>query len=392
MRGPGRTTAAVAVTALVAGLLTGALAGAPPAAAETVAKTARLTDRVDGMPTTDVASRRIASATVRQDLTRGEVRGTVVLRGRPGAGSVLHLAFGRWSGDTCQASVELSTPTTGPLAEGFRRSGATITLAPSSSSGSWSPDLDCAFAVLVPEAGGTPYDALVGGLREVAGKPRFTVGRAELLGKKQRPVGLVPRVWTRLDVPVSNRGTLDASAVRITGKGRGIDVRAVRLGELETGDTTEAEVWVRLARPLARTTAVLTVRGGGASTQHRIAVKRVRPPARPAAGRYQARIGTNQWIRFRVQRGRIIDFTARLQATCGSGPGVPTHPYLDLDFATVKVPASGIVQARDRRRPQEYGAGLDGRLVGPRLSQGHFWFAANGCRVIQSFTARRTGR
>lgn len=387
MRRARRLAVAAGMTALVAGTF----AVLPPASADVVAKVGRLSDRVDGMPTTDLPSRRLASASVRQDLTKGEVSAKVVLRGAPGASAVLFVGFGRWSGQTCEASVELSTPTTGALAEGFRRSGRTFTLAPSSASGGWSPDLDCAFVALVPEAGGTPYDALVGGLREVAGKPRFAFGRAELLGKKQRPVGLVPRVWTRLDVPVSNRGTLDASAIRITGKGRGIDVRAVRLGELETGDTTEAEVWVRLARPLARTAAVLTVRGGGASTQHRIAVKRVRPPARPAAGRYQARIGTNQWIRFRVQRGRIIDFTARLQATCGSGPGVPTHPYLDLDFVDVQVPASGIVQARDRRRPQEYGAGLDGRLIGPRLSQGHFWFAANGCRVIQSFTAKRTG-
>jgi hypothetical protein len=381
-----------------AATLTAALfvSGVPAAAAaadgpEVVARTGVLKTRPAGMPSAGAAdSQRLESAKVRQDIEGYRAKATVVLRAAPGPGATLAVGFGAQEGSQCVSEVTFTTPTVGQPSAGFTVSGRTVTL-DADSVDARTGDWDCAF-VATGAADGTTYDALVGPMKDVAAKPTLKIRSIDLLDRKQQRLGLVPGVWTPIDVTVANTSRYRSSKVTVSGKGKGVKVRQGAITWLNRGGKDTARVQVKLTAKRA-TKLTLVARSGGAKTTRSLPVRPVKAPPRPKAGAYRASVDPGR-LTFRIAGGKVKAFKARgVRMTCQTPGEYATYRTVDLNFPkAVTIPRNGIVDVTHRWRKGNawYNASLRMRVAGGKVSQGNFTFStADWCLVDDDFTARR---
>ncbi|MEO9323091.1 hypothetical protein ABFT23_06340 [Nocardioides sp. C4-1] len=361
------------------------LPGSPAAAALIDARVGALTFRPDAPGT---GARRLASASVRQDLYLDRVSGTFVLDAEPVAGttSYLRVTFGHLdAGRSCQGDLELRTDTTSP-SNGFTRSGRTLRLVATERRFGYQ-DWDCAFAVLDLDTNGDASDGsvrsvLIGELTDVPARPVLAVTGVQLLDA--RALRLVRGVWTTIEVTVANRGRADAARVVLRGSGRGVQVRPTPVGVVRDDDDTTVQVRVRLTGKRA-TTLRLTASGGGATASRSVRVARAKAPARPRPGTYRSADGDTT---FSVSGGKIRGFRVRTTTRCGGYPDIPTTTYNTYSFRTVGVPRNGIVVAKEKGRL--YTARLQLRIAGGKVTQGRFSYAGPAaCFAVERFTASR---
>jgi hypothetical protein len=364
-------------------------ADAGPAAAPVVARTARLSFRPQGYPTTNMAARRLRSATVAQNLRRGRFSGTFVLWAapRPATAATLRVFFGNLTGNNdCQAEIELATPTMGAMRRGFARSGARITLNRAADAARYG-DYDCAFAALTAVGARSPiYDVRINELTNVYGKARLGISAVELLRAKVRTLRLVPGTWTKIDVTVRNTGAAGAAGIIVSGSGRGLVVGRTRLGALRPGDSSTVELGVKLTGRGSRNLR-LTARSPRYGAARTVTAVPIAPPAPPAAGTYR---GHNGRVRFSIRNGRVIGWRAFVMTTCGAYPDIPTTTFNWYDFPARTIPRNGIVDSRVRA--DLYTVELEVRVSGTRVTRGHFTYRGpNWCRGSISFDANRVG-
>lgn len=137
----------------------------------------------------------------------------------------------------------------------------------------------------------------------------------------------------------------------------------------------------------------LTVQGAGTGVVSRVVpVRRVQPPARPAAGKWRS---TDKTFTFRVKNGAITGFRgANLRMRCASPGSYPVYRNVSLTFPRTKVPRHGVVSVS--RRHQKGGVWfnvhLSGKVTGKRLVSGRFSYFTGPCSVVEGFTAKRIGR
>lgn len=399
----GRTVAGGAVLALVVGLcavVTGGsvTATADAAGAPVLARHGNLTERPTGMPAPGIdPALQLRSATVRQDLTKGTVAGTFVLRASPpssesaeGAHGVLSVNFGTYDDDrVCVADTPAGrseVALAGDLAgTGFSRSGATYTLSRSVAEARWA-SWDCAYALVL--IGDSPQDVLGGSLAETRGKPALRVKSVRLLGSATKPLRLVPGLWTPVEVEIVNPGTADAAGVVVRGNGKGLQVRRTRVGAVAAGQhSTTATVRVRLQGKRKQSVLRLQVVANGAKAVRRIRVQRF-VPRKPIAGRY---VNRKKGISFRVRNGRVVEFRGTIQSQCGTWPQF-TYNTQQWRFPRARIRKDGIVLRTVRTKNRRLDLRM--RIVGGRATQGRFYYTspAGYCHGSTFFNARRIGR
>jgi hypothetical protein len=349
--------------------------GLPAATAGVTRRRATLTvdDRAAGYPTEPAAHLRLVSAELSLDLEDDEFFGNATLAAAPPSDQrpVVTYAVGRAERRTCNLHAD-------QLHDYF--SGTATTYAAEDLPPSWER-ADCAAAILTFD--GTPVDVLVGSLADEL--PRLRLGAPTLLGS--RKLRLVRGVWTRLDVPVTNRGPAEAFGVVVSGTGKGVKVRPGRLGyPLGVGTAGTASIRVKLVGPQRKSTLRLVVRSGAARSGRPAVVRRVPAPPPPRPGRYRSR---DAEVTLRISRGRpkVTEFSVRAQTTCGVYPDPPTTTWVTYDFPSTAIARNGIV---DRRVHQErYAVTLQLKAVGGKVTRGRFAYSGpGGCSAVESFTAR----
>lgn len=381
-------------------------ASAPEAAAAieppVVAVGGALTDRSSDAPQSAPA-RQLESARFRYVPRTGRATATAVLRGAPSAATNAQLFVGVGSNvdGVCTAYSDSAfwyTDTAGPLTDGFTRNGRTISLSVTDERWkSW----DCAFVALLEPGGpgeGIGYDMLSRTpLPTEYGKPRFVIGKPDILNAKPKRLPLVRGVWTTVRVPIRNAGVWRAANTVVRGKGPGLQVRPAKLGLVYDDSTQTARLQVRLRAARKQTRLRIVVRGGGVQKARVVPIRRVAAPARPAAGLYRG-VGKNKNITFRVRNGRIVKFRGkRFRMRCQPPLEYARYTYTDLTHRNRPVPRNGIVDDIHRWEKKNgnawFTSSLEGRLVGNRLTRGRFtYYTAGSCSVDVRFTARRVGR
>ncbi|KRF13953.1 hypothetical protein ASG90_14185 [Nocardioides sp. Soil797] len=376
----------------LAGLMP-ATAGATtaPAAAPLVdARTATLTSHPSGLPEAGSAqARRIASAKVTQDLVHDRLKATITLRATPtsATNSEVRVEFGNVVGTSCHGDVGVSSPTYTGLSSGFTRSGRTITLNKAVSEAGYM-DWDCAFVATTVPGGSTTYDAVLGELKEVLAKPKLTIPAVQLLRKNVKKVKLVPKVWTVLEVKVKNPSRVSATKVVVRGGGKGLRVKNVKLGKVHDDSSASARVRVKLTRKKTTTLTLKVTGSGGTKATRKVRVSPTKAPTRAVSGTYKSKDGRT---RFTIKKGRLVGFYTQQWTTCGGYPDFPTTSWVAYDFPRTAVPRSGIVDARQKHRL--FTAGLQMKVVGKKVTRGHFFYSGpNRCFASSAFTARRVGK
>lgn len=236
---------------------------------------------------------------------------------------------------------------------------------------------DCATALLY-SVDGILVDVLVGPL--VDELPNLSVGRPELLGSKK--LDLVRGVWTKLIVPVANSGPGSSGEVEVSGKGKGLKVRAGRTG-FDIGPSGEgsAEIEVKLTGKAPKAKLELTASWEAIEATRKVSVAQVAPPARPVPGSYRSSNGS---VRFTITGGKakISGFNVRTRTDCGAIPTTNTY-----DFPKTVIPRNGIVDAVTQT--DLFTTSLQLRVSGGRVTDGSFSYGGpGGCRASETFTAR----
>lgn len=387
---------AAAVVGTLAVTLLGPVA---PAAADLdlIARKGTLTQRLPQMPAAgSTPAQQIAAASVVHESRAWTLTATVTLRDELTAAADLVIVLGKVRGTECTGDRHYSTAT---HEESFTRNGRVITLRRLNDAVVFNGDWDCAF-VYTESVGGARLDGLGGGLTPVYGTPKLAVTDVQVLRKKQKRLKLVRGVWTVVEVTVANSSQYGAPNVRITGKGKGMQVKPVSVGEVHrNGGKSTVRMKVRLKGKRKKSKLRLTAaspRGGSATRT--IRVKRVKPAKRPANGRYRAKVkGSKAKVTFRVKKGRVVNFRVRgARMTCRAPMQYPTYYTTNLTYPKkVKVPRSGVVDAKRawKKGNAWYDAYLRMKASGKRVKQGNYTYVtANWCRTSIDFTARRVGR
>lgn len=335
-------------------------------------------DHPTGFPSQpDVAYLQLASADFDLDLTTGEFSGRVGLEGYNTLdGPTVFWTVGTFTGTRC-VSLSSEFHAEAVLDQGFA-SGALP--------GGWA-EADCAVAILSPDGdSNNVVDALVGPLTSEVEAPRLSVGKVQLLGSPQ--LKLVRGTWTTVDVVVANDGDLDVESYTITGRGKGLKVKAVtsKVG-VSADDTWSSRMQVKLVGSRA-TTMKLTVTGDGATASKSVKVTPRRAPARPASGRYASKDGD---VTFTISNGRIRNFTGSVVMTCGVYPQY-TYPTQQHTFpGAPTVARSGIVDTSVEKNEHYYELQLF--ATGSRVTKGYFFVnGASYCTGGETFSAKRVGR
>ncbi|KRF16498.1 hypothetical protein ASG90_09380 [Nocardioides sp. Soil797] len=348
----------------------------------------KLTTRPASLPSTSVPARRLASAKVEQDIEDEYLNGTFVLRAAAtsSTSSYLFVGFGRWSGGSCGVSAYNLTPTLdGSETAGFTISGKTITLH-DSTDGLENTSFDCAVARLMPSPDAAPFDQLGGRLVDVRARPRLTMSKVRFLSRNVKTLKLVPGVWTKVELEVTNSGNWPASKVRVRGTGKAMKVRTANFGRINDPGSWRDKVEVRLGSH-RRTKLKLVARSAdGTAVSRVVKVRAVKAPAAPKPGSYRGKGGQ---VKFRVKGRKITNFGIRANVTCGSYPDLPTTRVQGFPMPNHAIPRNGIVDFRVRRDGMERSLQL--KIVGGRVSAGDFRFNSGVCRAHTTFAARRAG-
>lgn len=368
------------------------LLGTTPAAAapdqRIAKKTATLTTSVAGFPTSSEAGRQIRRADVQvhyADSGTVALEVDVALKGAPqrNPDADLRANVGKLSGNHCTPyEAESATRRT------YANDGSEFWL--------WNSNLpqnttwDC---VIVMVHGGdlnNPYDVMVGRLTNQYVQPKLAISKPILIDKTRNQLKLIRGVAQPHQFVVRNTGGYRARNVVLVVNGKGIKKVRRKVGTLAPGERKTVTVPMRLTSG-KRTKARFVVRGSGVKATRTVKVRAVKAPARPAAGKWRDKSNT---FTFTVKNGRITKFRGiRLRMACRGGiTDYTTYQYVNLTFPTVKVPRHGYVNASKnyRQGTSWYAAGLQGRVVGKKLTQAKFtYFTAGNCSVIEGFTARR---
>jgi hypothetical protein len=337
-------------------------------------------------------ARRLAAASVRQDLLTARVSGTFVLDAEPtgATASYLRVVFGHLGGGQCVEDLRISTPTFGALAAGFSRSGATYRLDLAEAQAGYET-WNCAVAGLTDDPVTVQYSVLMGQLTDIYAQPQPVLSKPELLDSSK--IKLVRGVWTKLDVTVTNAGRVPADHVVISGAGKGVKVRTTALGWLNSGGEGTAKVKVKLTGKKRKARLVLVASAGAAQASREVTVRATRAPAPPTSGTWRSKDGT---FTFKVRNGKVVGFRGHdLKITCQPPGDLATHYTGTLDFPTTKIARSGIVDdAVDYDKGDAwYNSWLEMRISGGRATKGHFaYVTAGSCKAIEDFTAKRVGR
>jgi len=352
----------------------------------------KLAERPAGLPGAGAgAARRLAPpVSVRLDRGTSRITATAKLQATPTAAGVstLVLSTGTLEVDgensTCYASNEWTTPTFGTMSAGFSRNGATIRFSLKTLDAY--DDADCAFVVLTNGDRTTTYDALIGDLNPVYAKAKFKIKNVKLFSSKK--IKLVPGVWTKLDVAFKNTSNVDATGVRITGKGKGVKVRTTRVGKVYSGWSLTPEVQVKLLRKKAAKIR-FTVRSGTGKGSKAITVRPRKAPAKALAGKYRDKRG---FVHFRIKNGKVVGFRiGALQTRCGGYPDPYTYTYNHYTFPTKRIGRNGIIDAKQKTRL--FTVGLEAFAAGKKVTQAYFWYSGpNRCFASARFTAKRAGK
>ncbi|HWK30194.1 MAG TPA: hypothetical protein VNS09_26740 [Solirubrobacter sp.] len=363
----------------------GSVVAQAPAPGVLVAQHAELSTHVAGLPAPGAPpSRQLAGAVIDVEVGgQGATyfpKATVTLAGAPGGyDGEVRFGMGHRSGPSCELQPMGSAPL-GSVTTAYQVTGG------------YNPDyfptpprpFDCAVAEL--REGATVLDALVGEVTSTFHRPQLAVRAVRQLGGKPNQLKLVQGVATEIDVTLRNAGQVAARDVVVSGKGSGLKVRGATVAEIAPGGTGTATLKVTArSRKLGKLT--VTAAGGGASSTRTLRPRRVGPPPRPPAGKYQ---NPSRSVTFFVRRGRVTGWRGAMQTVCGGHGTIPTYTRNTYDFRTVAIPRNGIVQAS--QRGAEYGAHLQMKLTGARVTHGRFDYAGPGdCRAVTTFTARRVG-
>jgi len=245
---------------------------------------------------------------------------------------------------------------------------------------------DCVVARTVSaDEPGTDYDVLIGPLISTYASPALRVGKPTLLGVRQKKLRLVRGVPTTIEVPVRNTGPVAARDVVVRAKGRHLKVKKTTIASVAAHESGTAALTVRLKGKKKPGRLTITATSGGASARRAVAVRAVKPPKRPKAGKYRNKAGT---VRFTVRKGKVVGWNGYMQTRCGGYPSLPTYTMNTYDFHTVKIPRNGLVQAR--QRGTGYGAQLQMKVVGGKVTDGLFRYEGPArCSAMISFTAKR---
>lgn len=378
-------------TLLTAGALafTGVLSvpAVAPANASTppvIGRAGALKTRPQGMPTTGVAARQLASASVSARFASDRTTATIRLRQAPTAaqGATLRVGLGVVNDGNCEEKVAYSTPTHGSPASGWSRHGRTYTL--SSRAKSVPYTINCAGALVEAADQDPVYDVLIDRLHKVYAKPKLKITTARLLGKKK--LKLVPKVWTPIEVRVRNDGQADAKHIVVTGHGKRVRVKKKALHyPLSPGDHADIKVQVKLTRK-RRTKVRFKARSGTVTTHRKFRIRPTKAPRRIRNGRYHSR---DHRVRFRVRHHHIVKFRVHVRTVCGGYPGIPTYTWNWYSMPKMKVRRSGIVDATHKGR--HFRATLEGRAFGSHVTATFDYSGPGSCRAHVKFTARRNG-
>lgn len=387
----GKRVAALATLGCLTPLLvlTSAAASSPTAASAPVdARTATLTTHPPGLPDSGAAAaRRITSAKVTQDLVHDRIKATITLRAVPTAATnaQVHVEFGNVVGGSCHGDVGAVSSTYSGLSAGFSRNRRTITLNKVVDEAGYM-DWDCAFvATTVPDTT-TSYDAVLGTLKDILAKPVLKISAVQLLRTNVKKVGLVRKVWTTLNVRMANTGRVAAPGTKLTGSGRGLKVKAVKVGKVYDDGHRLARIKVKLTGR-KRTVLKLVARSGKVVATRTVVVKPVAAPKRPVAGAYKSKNGK---VRFHIRKGRVVGFYTQQWTRCGTYPDFPTQSWVSYDFPRTAIARNGLVDARQNHRL--FTAGLEMKVVGKRVSKGYFFYSGpNSCFASGKFTVKRVG-
>lgn len=306
-------------------------------------------------------------------------KATVTLGGPPGSyDGRVRFGMGLLSGQSCQVSWM-----------GSDDLGTVLTTY--SLSGGYNPDyfptparpFECAVVELLD--GTTTIDALIGPVTSTIESPELSVGDLELLGDRQRTLGLVRGVPTKVSVEVLNTGAVSATDVVVRGTGKGLTVTSETIESIDEEDGRASVVLtVRLkGRKPGRLT--LSAEGSGVSAERRVKVKQVRAPAPPRAGTYRDKTGD---VRFAIKRGKVVGWLGTMQTTCGGYGTIPTYTQNTYDFPKTRIPRNGIVQQTERGG--SYTTHLQMKVAGSRVTKGRFsYFGPGQCQASVTFTAKR---
>ncbi len=389
-----RPTIPLTILALVGATL--AALHAPPAGAapdrELAQKKATWTSSMSGMPTSNQPGRQLKRVDFRVHYdwedNEATIDAEVQLKGSPqdNPDSKLLAGVGRMTGGNCN----LETLTTSRV---WAQDGTEVRQVWESGIENASTTWNCGVvaiydATVTDYNSATPFDATGGSLTNVYVTPRLKINAVEVLGKSPKLLKLVRGATQSHHVTVRNSGGLAAKGVVVTGTGKGIKVKKTKVGLLEPGESTTVRVPITLKGAQRSTTVKLKVKGSGATATRKLKVRRIAPPARPAAGKWKGGDFT-----FTVKNGKITGFRGiGLRMTCSPPLQFPTYRNVTLNFPTTKVPKHGIVDATKSWRQGEawYTVSLRGKIVGKRITNARFsYFTAGSCSVIENFTARR---
>lgn len=384
------TVALAGVLGLLSALLT-----APPSEAAPdrmlFERTASLTTSVAGLPAPGSApGARITSFDVRVQYDEKNQRANLFARGQmsgpsPGwPGVRVTVGVGTFNGTTCQVGNVLDSTRYAARPTDDR----SIVLAELDFPYDIRPN--CAVAVSADWDSGQVQDAKVAPLQDVWLEAGLRAQKVTMLGSKQKRLELVRGVTQLHQLQVTNPGSYRAVDVRITGAGKGVKVKPVTITRIDPGDTFVPYVAVTLKGRQKRSRVRFTVTGSGVTDTITVPVRRIRPPARPANGRWAG--GT---FSFRVTKGRITSFRGHsLEMECRTPGAYPTKRTVSLSFPTTKVPRHGYVQATTGESDGgvAWSAKLTGYVSGNRFRRGTFAYATGNCWVNASVTAKRVGR
>lgn len=395
-----RLLLALGLAAPLAAAEIAATAPAASAADVVVERVADLTAR-DGVGVgTGVGAQRLTSASVRADVRGERVQATVVLDAEPTAATAatVVVAFGPIEAGICQLDDVLDadqyqSSTTDPAA-GWTRSGRTLTLDLAAEEAGYQP-WDCAGAIV--GVGDQVVSFLGGDLTPVYLGPELRIQSVKVLDRKVRGrLGLVRGQRHLIRVPVRGLNQADAHGVVVSGTGRGLKVGKQQLGTVSSSYAPEAVLPVRAAGRQGRKVGPLrlTVTSeNGATVRRTVPVRLVKPPARPAPGRYRSADGAVTFTITGGRAARLKSFRIATRTRCQPPLDYATYTDNTYGFPTVRVGGGGVVDAK-RVKPL-YSVVLQLKAVGSRVTQGSFGYVGpkgSYCTANEGFSARRVGR
>lgn len=347
-------------------------------------------NRVSGMPATSNPGQQLSSATVNVEIlgsgtsTRYYPVADVVLSDYPTPEELeIEFGSGHRKGSVCEVAAWPGSTYTWSGTRSYNITGG------------YNPDYfptpktpwNCTVVKLSKRSDGTLLDAFVGEFENTYHSPKLSVSEVRFLGKKVTRLSLVRSSSTRIQVKVRNTGKAAAQNVTLSGTGSSLKFGKVKVGTIASGDTRSVTATVKLTGKRKSSKLTIRAKGTGVSAKKTIAVRAAAKPAKPREGKYKSSDGA---VTFRVDKGKITGFHARVQTRCGIAPDPYRYSTVTYDFPKKKIPRNGIVDSR--AKGGNWSTSLRVRISGSKATAGYFSYSGPGaCSATKSFTAKRSG-